>query len=122
QTLTVQLRVAEEQLDGLRGLLDREALIVEDMFGTRSEIPLSQIYDIWFPNQMTVTEKVSHWFAEVWKFLSENPRESNSEGGVFPAIFGTVLLVMIMAVLVTPLGVIAAIYLHEYAENNWLTR
>ncbi|MGR5252465.1 phosphate ABC transporter permease PstA [Vibrio astriarenae] len=122
QTLTVQLRVAEEQLDGLRELLDREALIVEDMFGTRSEIPLSQIYDIWFPNQMTVTEKVSHWFAEVWKFLSENPRESNSEGGVFPAIFGTVLLVMIMAVLVTPLGVIAAIYLHEYAENNWLTR
>ncbi|GAL11303.1 phosphate transport system permease protein PstA [Vibrio astriarenae] len=122
QTLTVQLRVAEQQLDGLRELLDREALIVEDMLGSRTEIPLSQIYDIWFPNQMTIGEKITHWFGEVWKFLSENPRESNSEGGVFPAIFGTVLLVLIMAIVVTPLGVIAAIYLHEYAENNWLTR
>ncbi|QIA62617.1 phosphate ABC transporter permease PstA [Vibrio astriarenae] len=122
QTLMVQLRVAEQQLDGLRELLDREALIVEDMLGSRTEIPLSQIYDIWFPNQMTIGEKITHWFGEVWKFLSENPRESNSEGGVFPAIFGTVLLVLIMAIVVTPLGVIAAIYLHEYAENNWLTR
>ncbi|MDR9830204.1 phosphate ABC transporter permease PstA [Vibrio sp. FNV 38] len=122
QTLTVQLGVAEQQLDGLRSLLEREALIVEDMFGNQKEIPLSQVLDIWFPNQMTAGEKITHWFGEVWKFLSENPRESNSEGGVFPAIFGTVLMVMIMAILVTPLGVIAAIYLHEYADNNWMTR
>ncbi|MGL6261137.1 phosphate ABC transporter permease PstA [Vibrio sp. WXL103] len=122
QRLNLRLIEAEGKLDGLREVLDREALIVEDMFATEVEIPLSQIYAVWFPNQMSSGEKLVHWFGEVGKFVSKNPRESNSEGGVFPAIFGTVLLVMIMAIVVMPLGVIAAIYLHEYAEDNWLTR
>ncbi|ANW23779.1 phosphate ABC transporter, permease protein PstA [Vibrio coralliilyticus] len=117
-----QLAKMESQLDALRLELAQQGLIVEDMKGNQYRIPLSRILDVWYPNQMTVVEKVAQWSHQAWKFLSDNPRESNSEGGVFPAMFGTVLLVLIMSIIVMPLGVIAAIYLHEYAKNNAFTR
>nr|WP_162047013.1 phosphate ABC transporter permease PstA [Vibrio taketomensis] len=122
QQFSQQLSLAEAKLDDLRGELTDQGLVVEDMTGQRVFLPLSHILDIWFPNQMSLTDKGLHWFKQAWKFLSENPRESNSEGGVFPAMFGTVLLVLIMSVIVMPLGVIAAIYIHEYAKNNLFTR
>lgn len=122
RALNEQLDDAELRLEQLRTQLNVESLIVEDMTGQQVEIPLSHILDYWYPNKMNYAEKVTHWFKQIWKFLSENPRESNSEGGVFPAIFGTVLLVILMSIVVMPLGVIAAIYLHEYAKTNALTR
>ncbi len=116
------LATLDLQLDGLRLQLSDYALIAEDMTGSQVSIPLEDILDYWYPNQMSLPDKVMHWGKQVWKFLSEDSRESNSEGGVFPAIFGTVFLVLIMSIIVMPLGVIAAIYLHEYAKNNALTR
>ncbi len=120
--LDKHLKHAEEHLDSLRVQLNQQALLVEDMSGEKIRIPISHILDIWYPNDMSIVEKIAQWSKQVWAFLSENPRESNSEGGVFPAIFGTVLLVLIMSVIVMPLGVIAAIYLHEYAKDNNFTR
>ncbi|WP_423247809.1 phosphate ABC transporter permease PstA [Vibrio vulnificus] len=112
----------DQQLDGLRLQLTGYTLLVEEMSGNVVSIPLSEILDFWQPNKMNVGDKIVHWGREIWKFLSENPRDSNSAGGVFPAIFGTVFLVLIMSIIVMPLGVIAAIYLHEYAKNNAFTR
>ncbi|EOV0103774.1 phosphate ABC transporter permease PstA [Vibrio vulnificus] len=112
----------DQQLDGLRLQLTGYTLLVEEMSGNAVSIPLSEILDFWQPNKMNVGDKIVHWGREIWKFLSENPRDSNSAGGVFPAIFGTVFLVLIMSIIVMPLGVIAAIYLHEYAKNNAFTR
>ncbi|ALM71791.1 Phosphate transport system permease protein PstA [Vibrio vulnificus] len=112
----------DQQLDGLRLQLTGYTLLVEEMSGNVVSIPLSEILDFWQPNKMKVGDKIVHWGREIWKFLSENPRDSNSAGGVFPAIFGTVFLVLIMSIIVMPLGVIAAIYLHEYAKNNAFTR
>nr|WP_221068777.1 phosphate ABC transporter permease PstA [Vibrio alfacsensis] len=120
--LEQELAELDVQLDGLRLGMSDYALIVEDMMGKQVGIPLKDILDYWYPNSMSLPEKVAHWGKQVWKFLSEDPRESNSEGGVFPAIFGTVFLVIIMSIIVMPLGVVAAIYLHEYAKNNALTR
>ncbi|GAL21572.1 phosphate transport system permease protein PstA [Vibrio maritimus] len=117
-----QLSQTEVELDELRAELASKVLVVEDMRGERFEIGLNRVLDFWYPNQMNYPDKLSHWGGQVWKFLSDEPRESNSEGGVFPAIFGTVLLVIIMSVMVMPLGVLVAVYLHEYAENNILTR
>ncbi|EGU29860.1 ABC transporter transmembrane protein [Vibrio sp. N418] len=117
-----RLAEAEAKLDDLRAKLAKQGLLVQDMTGKTMLIPLSHILDMWYPNQMTFMEKGVHWGKQVWKFLADNPRESNSEGGVFPAMFGTVLLVLIMSVIVMPLGVVAAIYLHEYAKNNLFTR
>ena len=62
------------------------------------------------------------YFSNIWEFLSQDPREANTEGGIFPAIFGTVMMTLIMAVIVTPFGVLAAVYLREYARQGPMTR
>ncbi|NOH69882.1 phosphate ABC transporter permease PstA [Vibrio pectenicida] len=117
-----QLTDMEAKLDSLRLVLARQGIVVEDMRGDTYRITLNEILDVWYPNQMSAWDKTYHWLKQVGKFVTSEPRESNSEGGVFPAIFGTVLLVLIMSIIVMPLGVVAAIYLHEYAQSNTLTR
>lgn len=74
------------------------------------------------PNAMGTMTKIGFYFSKVWEFLSDDPREANTEGGIFPAIFGTVMMTLIMAMIVTPFGVLAAVYLREYAKQNTLTR
>lgn len=120
--LEVRFNQAESKILALQDQLSSARVRVKDMQGEIISLPLDSILDAWYPNDMSLGEKVHHWVKQVGKFLLDNPRESNSEGGVFPAIFGTVLLVIIMSVVVMPLGVIAAIYLHEYARNTMLTR
>jgi len=58
------------------------------------------------------------WGALSWRFFTEEPGDDVSEGGVFPAIYGTVVLTLLMTVAVMPLGVATAIYLHEYAPPH----
>lgn len=53
-----------------------------------------------------------------WEFLSEAPREHFTQGGIFPAIFGTAALVILMTIAVIPLGVATAVYMHEYAPKR----
>lgn len=90
--------------------------------GATVVLPVAQLVRAFRPNAMNVFEKIGHYGAKVWEFVSDEPREANTEGGVFPAIFGTVLLVIIMSIFVTPFGVIAAVYLREYAHQGLLTR
>jgi len=112
----------EAELFDYRDQAKRDSVVVRDMTGRLVTMPLSYILDFYQPNNMGFFEKVGHWFHQVYKFISNDPREANTEGGVFPAIFGTVFMVMLMAVIVTPFGVIAAIYLHEYAAKNSFTK
>jgi len=74
------------------------------------------------PNTMSLFDKTGFYLAKLWEFVSEDPREANTEGGIFPAIFGTVMMVLLMSVLVTPFGVIAALYLREYAKQGPFVR
>ncbi|ENM5766191.1 phosphate ABC transporter permease PstA [Vibrio mimicus] len=120
--LEAELSDVQAQLDALRAPLDLQFLHVADMRGQTVSVPLSEILDFWYPNDMNFAQKLAEWGKQAWRFLSESPRESNSEGGVFPAIFGTVFLVIIMSIIVMPLGVVAAIYLHEYAKEGAFTR
>lgn len=120
--LESELSDVQAQLDTLRAPLDQQFLHVADMRGQTVSVPLSEILDFWYPNDMNFAQKLAEWGKQAWRFLSESPRESNSEGGVFPAIFGTVFLVIIMSIIVMPLGVVAAIYLHEYAKEGAFTR
>ncbi|MCD6228365.1 MAG: phosphate ABC transporter permease PstA [Candidatus Omnitrophica bacterium] len=57
-----------------------------------------------------------------WEFLTQPPRNGMKEGGIFPAILGTIYLILGTMVFSLPLGILAAIYLVEYAQENWLTR
>ncbi|MBI2882587.1 MAG: phosphate ABC transporter permease PstA [Candidatus Methylomirabilis oxyfera] len=98
----------------------RQALIVSVIGNKETELPLQQIVRIIRPNSMGVWSKSGVYLSRLWEFISGDPRESNTEGGVFPAIFGTVMMVMIMSLLVAPLGVLAAFYLREYAKQGVL--
>ncbi|EGR1262407.1 phosphate ABC transporter permease PstA [Vibrio cholerae] len=120
--LEKELALVQTELDALRAPLEKQFLYLVDMQGETVSVPLSEILDFWYPNDMNFAQKLAEWGKQAWRFLSESPRESNSEGGVFPAIFGTVFLVIIMSIIVMPLGVIAAIYLHEYAQEGAFTR
>lgn len=82
----------------------------------------SAIVDAWRPNQMGGGAKLGHYLGGAWGFVSGEPRESNTEGGIWPAIFGTCLMVMLMSVAVVPFGVMAAVYLREYARQGPLVR
>lgn len=120
--LNADYQVLEKELFELRRQADRDAIKVRDMRGVEVEMPMSRVLDVVWPNDMSLLGKVGHWFHQIGKFVSGEPREANTEGGVFPAIFGTVFMVILMAIIVTPLGVVAAVYLHEYAGKNGLTK
>ncbi|MFT6295545.1 MAG: phosphate transport system permease protein [Pseudohongiellaceae bacterium] len=85
-------------------------------------INLASIVRAYRPNQLSALGKFKVFLSKVGEFLSAEPREANTEGGVFPAIFGTVMMVMLMSVFVTPFGVIAAVYLREYAKQGITTK
>lgn len=114
--------VLEKQFFALRTEAARDSVIIRDMRNQEVTLPLDSILDVTYSNRLNVVSKLGHWFVGVGRFVSDDPREANTEGGVFPAIFGTVFMVMLMAVIVTPFGVIAAIYLHEYAKKGPVTK
>lgn len=86
--------------------------------GTEKKVPLSAIVRAYRPNEMGIGAKVMHYLSRAAEFVYGEPRESNTEGGVWPAIFGTVMMTIIMSVIVTPFGVVAAFYLREYARQG----
>jgi len=117
-----EYRVLEEKLVALQQQFNRDSITVRTADGREQEITLGKVVRAFQPNAMSTPQKLMFYFAKLWEFVSDEPREANTEGGVFPAIFGTVLMTLIMAVIVTPFGVIAAVYLREYAKQGLLTR
>lgn len=121
-SLEQQFVTLEQQVVQLRQQVEHDTLVIRVMTGQNITLPLDQVLDLWYPNELGLWGKLSHWLHHLAKFVSEAPREANTEGGVFPAIFGTVLMVLLMSVIVAPLGVMAAVYLHEYAGKNMFTK
>ncbi|MFT5063631.1 MAG: phosphate transport system permease protein [Gammaproteobacteria bacterium] len=115
-------KILESQLVELYGKIRRDAVVLEEMQGESVEIGLDKAVRAYKPNAYSLLGKMGHYAAKLWEFVADDPREANTEGGIFPAIFGTVIMVMVMAVLVTPFGVVAAVYLHEYARQGVVTR
>ncbi len=102
--------------------LRSDSLVAKTESGSELVIPLSKVVRVFQPNTMSLLDKILHYANKVVEFLTDDPREANTEGGIFPAIFGTVMMVMMMSVIVTPFGVIAAVYLREYAKQGFITR
>lgn len=90
--------------------------------GREVSYPAGGLLHVFPANRASFTGRVGETFHRIWKFLTDEPREANTEGGVFPAIFGTVIMTLVMSFFVTPFGVIAAIYLREYARQGLLVR
>ena len=110
------------QLNEIRQRSMRDALVATTASGQSVTIPLAQVVRATRANTMSAADKLVEYGSRFWGFLSEYPREANTEGGILPAIFGTVMMVMIMSIVVTPFGVLAAIYLREYAHQGPVTR
>ena len=110
------------KLTGLYQKLRSDSMVAKTESGSELVIPLAKVVRVFQPNAMSLLDKILHYGNKVVEFLTDDPREANTEGGIFPAIFGTVMMVMMMSVIVTPFGVIAAVYLREYAKQGFITR
>lgn len=110
------------ELDILQVERGRDSLLMRTADDREVHISLGDIVAVTMPNDMSVLAKFGEYFYQVWIFLTGEPREANTEGGIFPAIFGTITMVFIMSIMVTPFGVLAAIYLREYAKQGPITR
>ncbi|HKX45174.1 MAG TPA: phosphate ABC transporter permease PstA, partial [Planctomycetota bacterium] len=99
---------------------ERYALRFSTAQGVLKDLPLWEIVRAIPANQLGLVDELGVFASRWWEFLSDDPREANSEGGVFPAIFGTVLMTLIMSIAVVPFGVLAALYLREYAKAGVL--
>ncbi|HEV3024510.1 MAG TPA: hypothetical protein VGX76_18670, partial [Pirellulales bacterium] len=102
--------------------LDREngrfELIMQSADGRESAVPLAKVVRAYPANAMSWPSKLGTYLSRWWEFLADEPREANSEGGVFPAIFGTVVMTLVMTLAVVPFGVLAALYLREYSKGG----
>ena len=122
EELRRQYAQIQERLDHLQREMRRDTLTAEVADGRKVDISLAMIVQAVRPNDMGIFAKLRHYAGNLWDFLSGEPREANTEGGIFPAIFGTVTMVLLMSVIVTPFGILAAIYLREYAKDGPLLR
>lgn len=110
------------RLTNVNEAIDRDSAVVITSDGREIEVPLAKMVRAYRPNSMGIFSKAVFYIDKFREFIFDDPREANTEGGIFPAIFGTVLMVVIMSIFVTPFGVVAAVYLREYAHQGLLVR
>ena len=105
---------------GIRDNDERYTITLADAAGREKTIKLSNIVRMYPANVFTVPQRLGVYFSRWREFLTQEPREANTEGGVLPAIFGTFCMTILMAIAVAPFGVVAALYLREYAKQGRL--
>jgi phosphate transport system permease protein len=98
----------------------RTHLTLAEIDGKEKTIPLSAVVRLYPANALGPIDKFGVYLSRWWEFLSDEPREANTEGGVLPAIFGTFAMTLLMVIVVAPFGVITALYLREYAKQGRL--
>lgn len=110
----------DAELARLDAQLQRHALQVQTADGRVQILPLATIVRAYPANQLGGFQRLGVYLDRWREFLVEDPRGSNTEGGVYPAIFGTVLMTLLMSIAVVPFGVLAALYMREYARGGAL--
>ncbi|MCK6448557.1 MAG: phosphate ABC transporter permease PstA [Planctomycetes bacterium] len=116
QALQSEFQRLRGEIEALVRQNERFGLMIESADGTETRIPLGQVVRAFPVNQLGLSGRIGVYGARTAEFLTDEPRESNTEGGVLPAIFGTVTMTLVMSLLVVPFGVLAALYLREYAK------
>jgi phosphate transport system permease protein len=117
-----ELLVFKHEMESFEKEILKTKIVLQDINGIEKTISLKEIVRLIKPNQMSVVAKSKHYIAKVWELMFDKPRESNTEGGLFPAIVGTIAMVFLMSFLSFPLGVISGIYLREYAKEGFFIR
>ena len=106
----------------LRALQHANQIVYTTLDGAERTLPSGDLIGFYYPNTLSLLQKAGLFAQRFWSFLSDEPREANTEGGIFPAIFGTFVMTLLMSMVVTPFGVLAAIYLREYAKQGVFVR
>jgi phosphate transport system permease protein len=106
----------QEEIGSLDAANARYRLVLRTADGAEQALELSEIVRAYPANRLGLGDELAIYAGRLVEFLAGEPREANSEGGVRPAIFGTVAMTLIMALLVVPFGVLAALFLREYAR------
>ncbi len=115
-------QILAQQAQDLRVKVNEHTLGYRLVTGEEKVLPIGHIIHTVYPNKLNVWQQTKLFFYDIWHFLADDPREANTEGGVFPAIFGTFVMTVLMSMAVTPFGVLAAIYLREYAKQGLFVR
>ena len=110
-------RVTDE-IAALNAENDRFVLRLVTAEGHTKDMPLAGIVRAYPANRIGTSARLSIYASRWAEFLADDPREANSEGGVFPAIWGTLAMTVLMSLMVVPFGVLAALYLREYAKDG----
>ncbi len=97
-------------------------VVIRLFTGEEKRIQLKDVLGATWPNQLGFFGRCGVFATRMAHFVWDNPREANTEGGIFPAIFGTLVMTVLMSIVVTPFGVVAAIYLREYARQGLVVR
>jgi phosphate transport system permease protein len=108
------------QAKALRDEDAKDSVTYVEIGGKEKTIALSSVVRHFRANEIGFGERLAVYLGRWWEFLSTEPREANTEGGILPAIFGTVAMTLLLVVFVAPFGVITALYLREYAKQGRL--
>lgn len=106
----------------LRAQQNDHRLVLKLFSGEEKVILFGTMVHVTWSNELSWFGRVGACAANLWNFMVEKPREANTEGGIWPAIFGTFVMTILMSMAVTPFGVVAAIYLREYARQGPVVR
>ena len=110
----------QARADEIKARDQRFRVVLEEVGGGTKETQLSQIVRFYPANDLSLLGKIGVYLSRWGEFLTAEPREANTEGGILPAIFGTVVMTLLMVFVVAPFGVITALYLREYAKQGRL--
>ncbi|MCC5835164.1 MAG: phosphate ABC transporter permease PstA [Opitutales bacterium] len=118
ERLNAELQPLLDESDRLRAKQQQVTFHFVLPDGAERSQPMGDVVNFYYPNAMSVFDRWSWFFFKIWEFLTDYPREANTEGGIFPALFGTLVMTILMSLAVTPFGVLAAVYLREYAKQG----
>ena len=121
-TLSQQSTALAVKSRDLRKRQNENSLEMVLFSGENKSVAMGNVVDVTFSNELSWFGRAGAFVTNLWHFMVEKPREANTEGGIWPAIFGTFVMTLLMSVAVTPVGVVAAIYLREYAKQGPLVR
>ncbi len=120
EKLEKRYKELSNEAESLRQVDSKFTITLADIAGKEKTIKISDVVDFYPSNQISFGQKIKIYLAGWSEFLTEEPREANTEGGVLPAIFGTFCMTILMSIFVAPFGVVAALYLREYAKQGQL--
>ena len=120
EVLQASYRTLEQEVAALRQADETFTATLEAVDGQTKTLPVSRFMRLYRANDMSTSEKWSIYASRWGEFISGPPREANTEGGVFPALVGTLTMMVLLSLAVAPFGVVTALYLREYAKQGAL--